>query len=310
MTIKEIGKTVVGHTASNPLAWPVYRACGRVSGYLARVYGHAHYTLELGERDERMRKLAAELFPDLTVAGGPFQGMRYPSAQPFGSALLPKLLGSYESELHPFLNELLVKKYTSIVDIGCGEGYYAVGLALRFPNTPVYAFDTNPHARRLCSEMVDLNGVSATVQIGDLCDQAALNALPLGDKALIVCDCEGYERVLFTPEIAAHLAKHDLIVEAHDFIDIDISQKLRRALATTHHVRSVKSLDDIEKVHTYIYRKLEPYDSNTRKLIVGERRPAIMEWFIMTAREQAGTFSQPHQATSGSPTGSAFTGSC
>jgi hypothetical protein len=42
-----------------------------------------------------------ELVREMTVRSGPFQGMRYPGAEAAGSALIPKLLGSYQRELHP-----------------------------------------------------------------------------------------------------------------------------------------------------------------------------------------------------------------
>ncbi len=284
MKLKEMGKNVVARSVRNPIAWPLYKLCGRLSDSLGRIYGHARCTRETGERDETLRKLAQEMFPDLIVAGGPFRGMRYPSGQSYGSALLPKLLGSYESELHPVLEGMLANEYTAIVDIGCAEGYYAVGLGLRVARADIYAFDISPDARKLCGDMAKLNGIDGRVRIGGFCDEAALRSIPLGGKALIISDCEGYEGVLFTSEIAEYLAKHDIIVETHDFIDIDISTRLRDVFARTHQVRSIKSTDDIEKDHTYRYSQLDRYDTKTRRLILGERRPAIMEWLAMTPR--------------------------
>jgi hypothetical protein len=100
----------------------------------------------------------------------------------------------------------------------------------------------------------------------------------LGTKALIISDCEGYDGLLCTREIAsALLSRHDVIVETHDFIDIEISLRLREVFSRTHQIRSIKSTDDIEKAHTYRYAQLEKYDTKTRRLILGERRPAIMD---------------------------------
>ena len=50
-----------------------------------------------------------------------------------GSVLIPKLLGSYEQELQPLLQRLAAQNYSEIVDIGCAEGYYAIGLGGCFP---------------------------------------------------------------------------------------------------------------------------------------------------------------------------------
>jgi len=171
------------------------------------------------------------------------------------------------------------------VDIGCAEGYYAVGLGMRLRNADIYAFDTNPRGRQACVEMARLNGVDSRIHIGGLCDKNVLRSLPLGVRALIVADCEGYENELFDGEMGRFLAKHSLIIEAHDFIDIDISSHLRAVFSETHCVQSIKSTDDIQKAHTYRYEQLGKYDTNERRLILGERRPAIMEWLIVTPFE-------------------------
>ncbi len=286
--MKEIVKSVVQHTAKNPLAWFVYRACGTLSKDLSRVYGHACFVREIAERDGKLAAFARELFADMTVAHGPFKGLRYPIAEGVGSMLLPKLLGSYESELHSALEDLLAGGYDSVVNIGCGEGYYAVGLGLRCAKAGVYAFDTNARARELCAEMARLNGLGDRIHIGGFCDEATLKSIPLGNRAFIVSDCEGYERRLFSPEVAEYLASHDLIIETHDFIDIDISSHVSRVFDNTHHIQSIKSLDDIQKAHTYRYAELEKYSVSDRRQILAERRPAIMEWLVMTPKKLPG----------------------
>src|SRR5207248_3086872 len=148
---------------------------------------------EGSERDERLRQLASELFSEPTVAEGPFKGMQYGSVQSFGSALLPKLLGSYESKLHPVLEEMFVNDYTTIVDIGCAEGYYAVGLGLKFPKAIIYCFDIEQRARSMCLALAKANRISERMHIAGFCDETALRNIDLGDKALILSDCEGYE---------------------------------------------------------------------------------------------------------------------
>lgn len=282
--LKEAGKQAVGSTATNPFAWWVYSACGRLSQSLAKIYGHARFTREIGERDRRLNELVGQLFPEPQVAAGPFKGMLYPRAQSFGSALLPKLLGSYESELHCIIEEMLGHEHTSIVDVGCAEGYYAVGFGLRCPTAHVYAFDVDLRARKLCGQLAELNGLHDRMHIGNFCDAQTLKAIPLGHRALIISDCEGYEGTLFTPQMAALLCQHDLIVETHDFIDIHISLRVREAFRETHQIRSIKSTDDIEKAHTYRHERLEDFDLPTRRLAFGERRPAIMEWLVMTPK--------------------------
>ena len=94
-------------------------------------------------------------FSNLTVADGPFKGMVYPDFIAYGSAMYPKLLGCYESELNASLESFLKTDYHSIVDIGCAEGYYAVGVAMRLPNAIVYAYDIDKKAMEACEKMAN-----------------------------------------------------------------------------------------------------------------------------------------------------------
>jgi|HubBroStandDraft_1064217.scaffolds.fasta_scaffold00503_20 hypothetical protein len=231
-----------------------------------------------------MREIRLEVFRDLTVLTGPFRGMKYPSPRSFGSPLLPKLLGSYESELHEVLEELSSNRYTRIINIGCAEGFYAVGLGLRFPDADIHAFDIDSEARQLCRNLGKLNGVDQQLTVGEYCGQATLRSLLCGQKALVVSDCEGCEYDLFTEEIADFLAGHDLIVETHDFIRVSVSSRLREVFGKTHQIRSVKSVEDIEKATTYECQQLDKCDAATRRSIVAEHRPAAMEWLVMTSK--------------------------
>lgn len=280
--MKAVGKRLIERTVHNRLAWFTYGICGRLSHYLGQVYGHARWARENSERDQALTRIANELFPTLTVATGPFVGLRYPRLQSVGSALLPKLLGSYESELHASLEELLTAEFNTVVDIGCAEGYYAVGLGLRLKNADIYAFDTDPRARDACAEMAELNGVGSRVHIGGLCDKNVLQSLPLGVRALVVADCEGYEKDLFDDEVAQLLSKHTLVIEVHDFIDIDTSPRLHAAFSKSHRIQAIRSTDDIQKAHTYQYTQLDKFSIRERRLILEERRPGIMEWLVLT----------------------------
>ena len=278
--MKQLYKHLVQRTATNPIAWRLYRGCGWLSDYLGRAYRRAQSVREplLGP----IQIAPEQLVPDLAVANGPFKGLRYPSGLSVNSVLLPKLLGSYESELHSVLGELLQNGYNTVVDVGCAEGYYAVGFALRLPHAQVYAYDIDPHARQKCAEMARLNGVADRLHVGEFCNEEALKSIPLGERALILSDCEGYEGSLFNPQSAEFLLNHDVIIETHDFIDIELSVKMRNAFAGTHHVRSIKSLDDIEKAHTFNHPALAPYSTWDKFRILRENRPAIMEWLVMT----------------------------
>lgn len=222
--------------------------------------------------------------PDLCVRHGVFRGLKFPTPESASGSLIPKLLGSYERELHPLLERLQARNYSEIVDIGCAEGFYAVGLARLFPAATVFAYDTNPEAVRLCRLLAQANGVEARMVTGAFCDAAALQKLPLTRRTLVVSDCEGYEKHLFTPETVRRLATHDVLIEVHDMVDIEISARLREVFQVTHQLEVITSVDDIRKAQTYEYPELQPFSRAERKVLLNEWRAASMDWFYFSPR--------------------------
>lgn len=243
---------------------------------------------EAARRREESREILAlqckTIVSDLIVMNGVFAGMKYPQMVSIGSELFPKLLGSYEKELEPLFELICNNDYTEIVDIGCAEGYYAVGLAMRIRTATVFAFDTNRDAIRLCRSMADVNDVSERVITGLYCDADTLTSLPLSRRALIISDCEGFEKELFTIANVPFFARHELLIEVHDFIDIEISSYLRELFMPTHSIEVYQSIDDIKKAQEYRYKELRGLSLKQRKQVLGECRPAIMEWFYLKPR--------------------------
>lgn len=224
------------------------------------------------------------IFSDLTVRTGPFKGMKYPDFLATGSSIFPKLLGSYEKELHPLIDQLIKKDYTEIIDIGCAEGYYAVGLAMKLPRARVYAYDTDVTAQNACRLMAKINGVSDRVNIEATCTPEILKKINPAIKTLIISDCEGYEKHLFTEGNIASLAQSDVLIEAHDFIDKSISTYLKTLFSKTHNLTYIDSLSDHLKVIRYDYEELKGMDYVHKINLLGEGRPGTMEWFFFTPK--------------------------
>jgi hypothetical protein len=192
---------------------------------------------------------------------------------------VPKLLGTYESELHPFIASLDGLRLATIIDVGCAEGYYAVGLARRFPDAAVRAYDVAAEARRLCADMARANGAHR-VEVHGLCERQQLLALDPRAVHLIVADCEGFERQLFDPAVARHLARSLFLVELHDFKDRTISRTVPAHFATTHQVELIPSVDDRAKAARYAAPDLATTDPFEREVAFAENRPEIMSWMV------------------------------
>jgi predicted O-methyltransferase YrrM len=221
---------------------------------------------------------------DSTVKHGPFKGLKYPSANSVGSVMLPKLLGSYEKELHPVIEEVCGLPYSKIIDVGCAEGYYAIGFAMRNPGAHVYAYDTEKFAREFCRTLAETNNVSERVTIEGFCSGETLKGLSDGGRNLIFCDCESYEKQLFTEDLVPYLATSDLIIELHDLDDIEISTYISNLFKETHEQIFIQSIDDIQKAKTYRYEELEGLDLANRKRILAENRLTIMEWVFLKSK--------------------------
>jgi hypothetical protein len=147
------------------------------------------------------------------VKYGPFAGTVYPMAAATSRHAIPKLLGTYEQELHHIIDACGRRRYDVIIDIGSAEGYYAVGLA-KLLHTQVLAYEPEPIERSLCAEAARLNGVEGLVEMRELFRPSDIS-LFRECRVLCVCDCEGFEAKIFTPQTVADVAKWDILVELH-----------------------------------------------------------------------------------------------
>jgi len=158
------------------------------------------------------RRFIATLPSPPKVLAGPFMGLSYSVIHSVGSVLAPKILGTYEAELFPIWHKWGAKRYTHILDIGCAEGFYAVGLARLWPGARVHAFDIDPIALSLCQKLAITNGVAGQVHIEGPCEPETLARFSFSGPALILSDCEGYEANLFTAETIKNLASAEIVI--------------------------------------------------------------------------------------------------
>lgn len=212
---------------------------------------------------------------------GPFKGMKMLEEIAWADGNLgTKVLGCYEQELHDFLEEEISRLRMldrdtplNILDIGCSEGYYAVGLALRLPEAKVIAVDTSEYALKITQMAAKLNEVMLYTS----------KDCPYDFKPdLVLCDCEGAEREYMDPEIFPGLKKATLIIECHDSPgDPIITETLGNRFDPTHEIWVVQeSARDPNQ-----FEALNRFDSLMRWVAVSEGRPCTMHWLIMKVRK-------------------------
>lgn len=240
--------------------------------------------LERGRHHAELRRSAAEVFSGRRVLSGPFAGLRYPGLEGHGSAILAKLLGTYEAELHDFVEQVLRTAPPTIVDVGCAEGYYAVGCALRQPDARIVAADISPHARELCAEMAQLNGVAGQVCIMGKVTREILMKFGAESAGWIICDCEGGEEELFDKEVVQSLASWSLLIELHEHIVPGIEERLSPLLGETHDMAVIDSVDDFRRQRIWPSNRVADLPSKLRFEFYYEGRPGLMRWICASPK--------------------------
>lgn len=216
------------------------------------------------------------------VLRGPFQGMTL-TPMTRCEIIGPCLIGSYEKELHAAWDVIFRGRYPQICDVGAKVGYYAVGLAKRFPESRVLAFDIDPWARLAVAEMVAANGVGGNVEVLAACGPAWL-AANLVAGSLILSDCEGYEGELLCSTPIPNLATATLIVETHDLRTPGVLPRIRKRLEPTHALTEIAADDGSEPDDGAGDLDLSGLTAAERRLATREVR-SPQSWLLCLPRE-------------------------
>jgi len=204
------------------------------------------------------------------------------------SLISPKILGTYEKELHSVIQEILHTPFERIVDIGAAEGYYAVGLAYAkrrsAVDTKVIVFETEESARTMLLKLAKLNGIE-DLEVRHRCEPENLAAVLDGPgRTLIICDVEGFESELLDPRTIVGLMEASVLVELHDFFRPGASDTIRQAFDPTHVIEEIHSAERTWQDFPIkgFFARLLPGSLVRRAM--GEGRPQRMTWFWMKPR--------------------------
>lgn len=175
----------------------------------------------------------------MVVSSGPFKGLRYVEDTVCGG-YVPKLLGTYERELHDTILNAAKLGFERIINIGAADGYYAVGLARFIPQAKVVVFEMEEKGRALVRAMAERNGVLERFEILGTCEPRGLaSALATPGRTLVICDVEGYEDVLMNPTACSPLAKAHVLVELHDCKNPGVFGRVKERFVASHDITTV-----------------------------------------------------------------------
>ena len=220
---------------------------------------------------------------DIKVCSGPFKGLLYINEIVWGP-ITPKWLGSYETELNDIIEEIVSRGYKTIIDIGCAEGYYAVGLAFRCEGARVYAYDTDVISRRQTKRLARLNQLEKRVVVARYCSGNEIEKRATVDT-LVVCDIEGFERLLLNPSECPSLLNTDILVEIHEAKWTPSTlELLQKRFHRSHIVEEVSSTDRERWIQQTMVEALLTISKEHLREATNEHRTNGQKWLWMKVK--------------------------
>ena len=231
---------------------------------------------------KRARRKFAPYIERAEILSGPFQGLQYAEQTAVGSSLWPKLVGTYESELQPILQEISQTDYRRIVDVGYAEGYYLVGLGRLFRDAELIGFDIETEAERLCRANAKINGIEdERLRLFGAFDGETFQQTLDDDQTLVVVDCEGTENAVISGLKRDQLAAADWLIETHDHLVPGTTDRLWKQLRDTHQLRKIETNDDLEGKLQLLPESIKRgYDTYVQETLVSENRKSRQFWIF------------------------------
>ncbi len=216
------------------------------------------------------------------VQQGPFKGMTISEVTSwYGGDVVVKLIGAYEFELQACVEEAIKANPTQIINVGCGEGYYAVGFALRLRHALIHAIDNNAQALKACEASACANRAGDNLRLELGWSPTSLeNLLRRPGRTLLFIDCEGCEAEIFRLVAQDSFASAEIIVECHDFVTPGTTQSLMDVLGMSHETRIVKTAAR----RAADFPVLEGQPATLVKAALAENRPQAMQWIYAKPR--------------------------
>lgn len=238
-------------------------------------------------REKKITRMERLFGKEPVIRSGPFKGMKFylPGEsdsmirQLINSAIVTKLVGSFEEPIQGWIHDIAAKKYDRIINVGSAEGYYAVGFAFTKVTPRIVAFDIVERPRQMLEKLATLNNVLPQIEINTLCDWNQLEKLS-GPKTLVFCDIEGGEADLLDPVKVPNLKYSDFIIETHDCLVPGVTNLLIERFRLTHQI----------EVQSDTERQWKKYDwplaftDRMKRGWTNEGRPKGMLWLRLTSK--------------------------
>jgi hypothetical protein len=188
-----------------------------------------------------------------------------------------KLLGTFEQPIHPSIEQELSEKHDLFVNIGCGEGYYGIGVKLKSPDTKIIMADIDELCKSEVKINAFLNGVTDYTVLTSFPQADFEESLRESDNPWVFMDIEGAEVDLLDMNTVPSLSKATITVEMHDCFRMGATNEVISRFQETHKILNI--VDN--------WKKAVPpvpilFSQEVNDLITYERRCTRMNWLHMT----------------------------
>lgn len=216
-----------------------------------------------------------------SVLYGPFKGMTISPNVCWGDGDTgSKLLGIYENELFDAIQEVVKTNPDVIVNYGCAEGYYGVGLGMLLPKSKIVFVDIEDKAIQVSRQNAELNQVKNAEYYNKGDQQMLETILSSAKNPFLLMDCEGAEDYLLDIEAVPSLKKTTILVEVHEFMSQGMTDRLVYKFNETHDLEGI-----VQGTKNYHVDPITLLGDLDKAIINNENRPNTMNWIYMRAKK-------------------------
>ncbi len=238
------------------------------------------------QRQERI-SLEVHRLCNGTVLYGPFKGLKIEPNTYWGRLDLgSQCLGLYEKEFLDFLAGIKNKEFSTFIDIGAADGYYAVGMLVSGKVRSVVCFEQSEDGRQTIKRNWESNGTPGHLKVLGEATFDSIEALTAEDlrNALVMIDIEGAEFELLNYDVLNKLSDCTLLIEIHNWID-DFNNKYAYLLRRLYKHFEISIIERVDRLTVNI-AELRDFTDDNRLLLTSERRPCLMRFLRLTPKDK------------------------
>ncbi|MDH0898491.1 hypothetical protein N5C12_03845 [Comamonas aquatica] len=239
---------------------------------------------------ERQERISLEVFQlcKKTVCYGPFKGMKLSEDNWWGKLDLgSQCLGLYEKELLEIISKFKKNEFTTLIDIGAADGYYAVGMLFSGKVQHAICFEQSQKGRETIQRNFEYNNSPGKINILEEANIVSLSKISnyLTNKTFVIIDIEGAEFNLLTDDILNKLHLCTIFIEIHNWIE-NFNFLYENLLMRADKYFEINIVDRLER-STINIEELRDFTDDNRLLLTSERRPCMMRFLILKPKKHS-----------------------